>query len=165
MRCVIGYRLDSSFFRSVQNPLGCLFTVAAFSKVFLEQYANVPEPELEFLEYRIPMYAQIFGMPFCDRHPYQAWWIDVDPVFRVKHPVKRAINSLTLRLNPNPLNPAKRKISLIPIGLHLSKRSGARIFHPYEKIFPLKKRQWFGALANEFRQDLNWLAQKLIKRE
>lgn len=146
-----------------QNPLGCLFIVVAFPRTFLEQYSNVSEPELGFLEYRIPMYAQIFGTPFCENHPFQAWWVDIDPVLRVKNPLKQAINSLSLRLNPNPLNPAKREISLIPIYRHLSTQTGARIFHPYNQMFPRKKRQLFGALVNEFGQDLNWLNQKLVR--
>lgn len=148
-----------------QNPLGCLFIVVAFPRTFLAQYSNVSEPELGFLEYRIPMYAQIFGTPFCENHPFQAWWVDTDPVFRAKNPVKKAIDSLSLRLNPNPLNPAKREISLIPISRHLSTQNGARIFHPYNQIFPMKKQQFFGALVNEFKQDLDWLTQKMVRHE
>lgn len=144
-----------------QNPLGCLFIVIAFPRSFLAQYSNVEEPELGFLEYRIPIYAQIFGNPFCENHPFNAWWVDVDPIFYVKNPIKRLWNSLYLRLNPNPLNPAKREISLVPIYRHLTARVGARIFHPYEQLFPMTKQEWFGALLKEFRKDLNWLIQKL----
>lgn len=143
------------------EPLGCLFIVVCLPRAFLDQYSTVEQPELGFIEYRIPIYAQIFGSSFCENHPFQAWWVDVDPIFWVKSPIQRAINSLSLRLNPNPLNPAKREISLIPIARHLSMPGGARIFHPYENLFPLQEGQWLGALANEFRQDWNWLVQKL----
>ena len=144
-----------------QNPLGCLFIVVGFPRSFLEQYANIKEPELGFLEYRIPIYAQIFGTPFCENHSFNAWWVDVDPIFWAKNPLKRAWNSLYLRFNPNPLNPAKREISLIPIYRHLTSRMGARIFHPYEQIFPVAKQQWLGSLIKEFRNDFNWLIKKL----
>ena len=144
-----------------QNPLACLFIVIGFPRSFLEQYSYVAEPELGFLEYRIPMYAQIFGTPFCQDHPFDAWWVDVDPVFREQNPLKRAWNSVSLKLNPNPLNPAKREISLIPIYRHLSTGKGARIFHPYEQVFPLQKQQWFTALINELKRDYDWFVQKL----
>ncbi|XGV94357.1 MAG: hypothetical protein ACAF41_00370 (plasmid) [Leptolyngbya sp. BL-A-14] len=148
-----------------QNPLGCLFIVVGFPRTFLEQYSKVEEPELGFLEYRIPIYAQIFGTPFCKDHSFHAWWVDADPVFWAKNPVRRAWNSLRLRLNPNPLNPAKREISLIPIYCHLSTEMGARIFHPYEQLFPMTKQQFVGSLFNEFAKDLNWLGQKVLLSE
>ncbi|MBW4474801.1 MAG: hypothetical protein KME45_31150 [Stenomitos rutilans HA7619-LM2] len=151
-----GYRHD---------PLGCLFIVIGFPKTFLDQYSKVEEPELGFLEYRIPIYAQIFGTSFCENHPFQAWWVDVEPIFQIKNPIKRAVNALSLRLNPNPLNPAKREISLIPIAFHLSNQDGARIFHPYEHVFPLSRSQWFISLIHEFKRDLNWLAKKLTSQK
>ncbi|MBF2028652.1 MAG: hypothetical protein IGS48_18120 [Oscillatoriales cyanobacterium C42_A2020_001] len=145
------------------DPLGCLFIVVCFPKVFLEQYSAIAEPELGFIEYRIPIYAQIFGVPFCQDHGFNAWWVDVDPVFQVKNPLQRAVNSLRLKLDPNPLNPAKREISLIPIYRHLSTKIGARIFHPYEHVFPTTGSQWVRALYAELRQDLSWLTQKIAK--
>ncbi|HAX77128.1 MAG TPA: hypothetical protein DCY88_15160 [Cyanobacteria bacterium UBA11372] len=144
-----------------QEPLGCLFIVVCLPRIFLDKYSRVEQPELGFIEYRIPMYAQIFGIPFCENHPFQAWWVDVDPVFRVKNPIKRAFNAFNLRFNPNPLNPARRDISLIPIYKHLNAKTGARIFHPYQQSFPMKKRQLLKALLNELKQDFDWFAQKL----
>ncbi|MDX2230095.1 MAG: hypothetical protein NW220_10680 [Leptolyngbyaceae cyanobacterium bins.349] len=147
-----------------QDPLGCLFIVIALPRNFLKQYAQVPEPELGFLEYRIPMYAQILGTPFCTEHPYRAWWVDADPLFWAKNPLRRVINSVVLKFNPNPLNPAKREISLIAIGRHLLTHNGARIFHPYEQLFPSNQWQWLRAVATEFKRDLDWLTQKLLRR-
>jgi len=145
-----------------QDPLGCLFIVIGFPRTFLDQYSKVEEPELGFLEYRIPIYAQIFGTPLCEDHPFQAWWVDTDPVFQEKNPVRRVWNSLQLRLNPNPLNPAKREISLIPIYRHLNTEIGARIFHPYEQPFPMTKQQFISTLLNEFTNDFSWLGQKFL---
>jgi hypothetical protein len=144
-----------------QKPLGCLFIVIGFPKSFLDQYSYVEEPELGFLEYRIPIYAQLFGTSFCENHPFQAWWVDIDPAFRTKNPIKRVWNALHLKLYPNPLNPAKREISLIPIYRHINTPHGARIFHPYEKLFPTQQGQRFNALLHELHSDVMWLTQKV----
>jgi len=147
------------------EPLGCLFIVVGLPRIFLDKYSSVEQPELGFLEYRIPIYAQIFGVPFCENHPFNAWWVDVDPIFQVKNPFKRVLNAFRLKLNPNPLNPARRDISLIPIYSHLNRRTGSRIFHPYQSVFPLKKRHRQIALLNELKQDLGWLAQKITGQQ
>lgn len=147
-----------------KEPLACLFIVVCLPKAFLEKYSNVEQPELGFIEYRIPMYAQIFNTSFCNDHPYEGWWVDVDPIFKVKNPFMRLINAFSLRLNPNPLNPAKREISLIPIYYHLNHLKGARIFHPYEQIFPLARTQRLKALLNEFQRDIRWFIRKLLKK-
>lgn len=148
-----------------QEPLGCLFIVVCLPRIFLDKYSQVEQPELGFIEYRIPMYAQIFGISFCENHPFQAWWVDADPVFRVKNPIKRAFNALNFRFNPNPLNPARRDISIMAIYRHLKVKKGSRIFHPYQQSFPMKKRQWLKALVNELKQDFDWVAQKLIRQD
>jgi hypothetical protein len=144
-----------------KNPLGCLFIVVVFPRGFLDKYSRIENPELGFLEYRIPIYAQIFGMDFCKNHSFNAWWVDIDKAFLEKSPVKRAWNSLNLRLNPNPLNPAKREISLIPIFRHLNTKLGARVFHPYEQIFPATNQQCLSSILNEFEKDLNWFGKKI----
>jgi hypothetical protein len=148
-----------------QDPMGCIFIVACLPRIFLEAYAKIEQPELGFLEYRIPMYAQIFGIPFCENHPFHAWWVDGDPIFQAKNFIQRAINLFSLRLNPNPLNPTRSDISLIPIWGHLNTQAGARIFHPYQHIFPIRKQQWLGALLNEFKRDLDWLSKKLVSQK
>jgi hypothetical protein len=147
-----------------QNPIGCIFIVACLPRIFLEPYSKIEQPELGFLEYRIPMYAQIFGIPFCENHPFQAWWVDGDPIFQATNLFERAINLFHRRLNPNPLNPTRTDISLIPISRHLNTKTGARIFHPYQYVFPLKKRQWLGALLYEIKMNLEWLSQKMLDR-
>lgn len=48
-----------------QDPLGCLFIVVCLPRIFLDRYSSIEQPEREFLEYRIPMYAQVFGIPFA----------------------------------------------------------------------------------------------------
>jgi hypothetical protein len=142
--------------------MGCLFIAVCLPRTFLERYAYIEQPDLGFIEYRIPMYAQIFGIPFCEDHPFQADWgrnDPRDPMFRAKNPVKRLLNAFHLKLNPIPLNPW-RDISLIPIYRQLRKKAGFRIFHPYQRLFPTQKRQWLIALLDEFKRGLDRLVQK-----
>jgi hypothetical protein len=147
-----------------QEPMACIFIVACLPRIFLERYAAIEQPELGFVEYRIPIYAQIFDIPICEHHPFNVWWVDVEPTFHSKHPVQRAINKFKLRFNPgslhHTLDPKYSDISLIPIFKHLNLPDGDRIFHPYQSMFPLKKRQWFGALVVEFKRDLDWLTRR-----
>ncbi len=144
-----------------QDPMGCIFIVACLPRKFFESYSKIDQSELGFIEYRIPIYAQIFGIPFCENHSFDAWWVDSDPIFQASNIFQRAINLVKIRLNPNTLNPTRSDISLIPIYRHLSTKSGARIFHPYQQKFPLKKHHWPIALLNEFRRDVDWLAKKI----
>jgi hypothetical protein len=143
------------------DPLGCLFIVVCLPRAFLEKYSQVEQAELGFIEYRIPIYAQIFGIPFCEDHLFNAWWVDNDPTFWTNNPLKQAWNNLHSRFAPNPLNPAKLEISLIPIYRHLRSKTGARIFHPYERCFPITKQHWIRAVLSEFSRDFSWLVRKL----
>jgi hypothetical protein len=148
-----------------QEPMACIFIVACLPRIFLERYATIEQPELGFVEYRIPIYAQIFGIPICEQHPFNAWWIDVEPTFHSKDLVQRAMNRFTLRFNPgslhHTLDPKHSDISLIPIFKHLNMAKGDRIFHPYQSMFPLKNSQWLGALIAEFTRDLDWISRRI----
>jgi len=144
------------------SPMGCIFIVVCLPRKFLEVYSQIDQPELGFLEYRIPMYAQIFGIPFCENHSYNAWWIDVDPLFQSTNIFQRAINLIHIRLNPNILNPTGKDVSLIQIFKHLNTKKGSRIFHPYQHIFPIKRKMWLWALISSFQRDLNWAFRKIL---
>ena len=106
------------------EPLCCEFIVACLSKKFLDKYAQIPDAELGFLEYKLPIYAQIFGIPFCTAHPYNPWWAD-DPATR------------SLPLRAKILNADVYEVSLRMVFSHLLSSSGARIFHPYFRTYPL----------------------------
>jgi hypothetical protein len=143
-----------------QEPMACIFIVVCLPRFFLERYAYVEQSELGFLEYRIPIYAQIFDIPFCENHPFQTYWGKSDLnnlIFRTKNPLKRILNALEMKLNPIPLSPSRRDISLIPIYRHLNHKEGSRIFHPYRQLFPKRKRHLPAALLKEFSKDLDWL--------
>jgi hypothetical protein len=47
----------------VQDPLCCQFIGLVAPRTFMASYADIDEPELGFLEYKIPVYAQVFGIP------------------------------------------------------------------------------------------------------
>ncbi|MBE9167391.1 hypothetical protein IQ238_07575 [Pleurocapsales cyanobacterium LEGE 06147] len=108
-----------------QEPFACLFIVVCFPRSFLEKYSRIEQPELGFLEYRVPIYAQIFGTPFCVARAFQISWFD----------------DSTTSKNRETLNAKRCDISLITILKHLIDSKGARVFHPYRKIFPLNMSQ------------------------
>lgn len=106
------------------EPLCSEFIVACLPRDFLFRYADIPNPELGFLEYKIPIYAQIFGIPLCIKHPHQPWWGD-DPSTRKATLFARALNSET------------HNIPLRVIDAHRIWPGGRRIFHPVFDPYPL----------------------------
>lgn len=118
------------------EPL-CGYTFGScLPRTFLEKYATIASPDLGYLEYKVPMYAQIFGTPFCTAHSVPVWWDK--PIF-AWHPRRR--------WNPFPpfwmippaeraLNAAKREIPVAEIQRQLRLPNGARLFHPVYGIVP-----------------------------
>jgi hypothetical protein len=104
--------------------LCCLFLVVGLPKNFLEKYSEIEPQEVGFLEYKIPTYAQIFGVPFC-KHPYNYCWSDYADYKYTLSPWPFQIGLSPLVILKNLLNP-----------------SGDRIFHPYLRRFPLKPWEW-----------------------
>lgn len=106
-----------------QEPLCCQFIVACLPRDFLERYINITTPELGFIEYRLPVYAQIFGTPFCKSEKIKCWW-GTDLSMQNVPTHERVINAVGLQ------QPIKT------IFAHLARPDGARIFHPFNHIFP-----------------------------
>jgi hypothetical protein len=113
-----------------KRPLCCLFVVVCLSRHFLDQYSRVEQPELGFLEYRVPIYGQIFGIPFCTDHPFEPWWDDIEPFEK-----------------GSPLMAWKRQVYGGTILGHLLNPWGARVFHPYRALAPIGIKQWASCLA------------------
>jgi hypothetical protein len=111
------------------DPLCCLAIVLAFPRAFLERYAEIERPELGFLEYRLPIYAQAFGTPLCRDHPFRPWWGAVEPF--------RPFSAL--RALP-------REIWAPTIAWNLLRPTGARVFHPYWHRAPRGALGWTAAL-------------------
>jgi hypothetical protein len=103
------------------DPLCCLFITAALPRKFLEQYKTIPKPDLGFLEYKIPIYAQAWGFDFCRQHPFQPAWLGETRFWRLQqhwrsiHAQKQPVSRASLMLNM---------------------MFGKRVFHPYVDDYP-----------------------------
>lgn len=92
----------------------CLFVLEVIPKKFFDKYINVEDKELGMLEYKIPIYAEIFGINVVTRKLEAHWWDDV---------------------NKYPLNAEPTEIKTEYIKNELRKKKGWRVFHPYFKIW------------------------------
>jgi hypothetical protein len=95
--------------------LCCLFIFQIFPRIFFEKYLAVKDKEIGMLEYKIPMYAKIFGIPFFEKD-LGAWRFETE----------RARNE-------TPLKACTTEIKKSFIESELKKENGFRIFHPYFK--------------------------------
>lgn len=103
------------------SPMCAIFIVVALPRIFLEAYSQVADPELGFIEYRVPIYSQIFGIGVDAYHPP-----------RVNVPAK--LQRVLTAANP--------PVRLGTILCHWLLPGGARVFHPYNGLIPLGWRQW-----------------------
>ena len=94
----------------------CLFILQVFPRVFFERYLKVGNRNVGMLEYKVPTYAEIFGVPVFRKDLGVAW--DEGRKNR-------------------PLNAIPREISSAYIRAQLRKRGGWRIFHPYYRGWKL----------------------------
>lgn len=97
----------------------CQFITAALPRTFLDSYAQIPEPELGFLEYKLPAYANLFGTPIREL-----------PHLRVTWPGEWH------RAGRVTLTAAKREIRDMDIIVERLTPGGARLFHPVSRPFP-----------------------------
>jgi hypothetical protein len=99
------------------KPLCCVFILEVFPRIFFAKYLSVKDKEIGMLEYKIPIYATIFSVPFYKRDLGVCWYEDIN----------------TLPMNARPI-----EISLKYIRSQLKNRNGWRIFHPYLGKWPPK---------------------------
>lgn len=123
------------------EPLCGEFIVVCLPRAFLARYVDIPQPELGFLEYKMPIYAQIFGIPFCTDHPYAPWWGD-DPATRDAPLLARALNS------------ESQDVPLRSVCTHLAWPWGRRIFHPVFRDYPLSPWRRALRLRDELRDEV-----------
>jgi len=97
-----------------KQPLCCLFVFQIFPRKFLEQYSKVEDRALGMLEYKVPVYAQIFEAPMYEKD-LGVWWFDDSQKW--------------------PMNALPEVIEKEYIQDELSKPNGWRMFHPYYKIW------------------------------
>jgi hypothetical protein len=107
----------------VEYPLCCQFIGLVAPRTFMAHYAGIDEPELGFLEYKIPVYAQVFGTPLVPDTCFRPWWPE-EPA------TARAGRAETLVH-------AWRTPVRLPVMLVESVRPhGRRLFHPYHGVYP-----------------------------
>lgn len=103
-------------------PLCCQFIFEVFPRQFFDKYATVLDKELGMLEYKIPTYADVFKIPFYKKDIGVAW------------------EDLEEDFHNAPMNSSPRgELSESYIRKELKKPDGWRMFHPYSKLWPLKK--------------------------
>jgi hypothetical protein len=105
-------------------PLCFLFVVACLPRIFLKQYTAIDRRDLGFLEYRMPIYAQIFRTTFCAAGSFRPWWA-ADP----------ATSNIPQR--ERVLNPGMELVETKTILSELRRPDGARLFHPFREVFPV----------------------------
>lgn len=89
----------------------CLFIFQIFPRIFFEKFSTIEDREVGMLEYKIPMYAKIFGISFFEKD-LGVWWFESEGTAM-------------------PLNATPRKIEKSFIEAELAKKDGYRMFHPY----------------------------------
>jgi len=106
------------------TPWCCQFIVVCLPRIFLEKFAAAAPPETGFVEYRVPTYAALLGVPFYSDTAFDTVWPG-DP-----EPGPGEIDAARF------LNPGIREIPLRRIAVQLVRGDGRRIFHPVERTWP-----------------------------
>jgi hypothetical protein len=113
-----------------EELLCCSFPAGALPRNFLERYVKIPQPDIGFLEYKMPLYAQLWGIEFWRDHPFQLFWRDryggkpLQRYMKTFHAEKQQVRTLAVLWN-----------ALLP--------GGKRVFHPYNKQLPFVLRTLF----------------------
>jgi hypothetical protein len=107
----------------VDDPLCCQFIGLVAPRTFMASYAGIDVPELGFLEYKIPVYSQVFGIPLVPDTCFRPWW-----------PEEPATAHAT---RAQSLVHAWRTPVRLPVMMVEAKRPhGRRLFHPYHGVYP-----------------------------
>jgi len=119
---------------AVQDPQCCQFIALVVPRSFLVQYGEIAEPEIGFLEYKVPVYAQVFGIPLVPDTCFRPWWPE-DPATTGAGRTAALMHAWS--------SPVR-----LPVMLYEAHRPGGRrAFHPYQGIYPhdwASLSEWFG---------------------
>jgi hypothetical protein len=106
------------------SPWCCQFIVVCLPRLFLEGFAEACPSEEGFVEYRVPTYASILGIPFHTEPVFDTVWPgEPDPAPRLASQVPF-------------LNPGIAEVPLRTVFIEAMKPGGQRIFHPVERTWP-----------------------------
>src|SRR5579872_4826729 len=108
---------------AVPDPLCCQFIAMVLPREFLANYSVIDEPELGFLEYKVPIYAQAFGVDLVPDTCFHPWW----PEEPRKGPPKRTACLMHAWRTP---------VKLPVMAYEAMRPGGRRVFHPYHGIYP-----------------------------
>ncbi len=109
------------------GPLyACLFIIVCLPKSFMAQYAKIGNPELGFLEYKMPTMAKLLNFSVFESSQIEPWWAK-DP------------STWNLPANKKVLNAVASQISTRLVRDELDNPNGRRLFHPYFEPFYNKK--------------------------
>ncbi len=103
-------RLVKNKYNYTSKPLCSLFILQVFPRIFFDMYSKIDDREIGMLEYKTPIYAKIFKIPFYKKD-FGVCWFGKSSLY--------------------PLNAIPKKINKAYIIKELNKKSGWRIFHPY----------------------------------
>ncbi|MGH9028696.1 MAG: hypothetical protein ACRDV4_03685 [Acidimicrobiales bacterium] len=107
----------------IDDPMCCQFIALVIPRAFLESYERIDEPELGFLEYKVPMYAQAFGIELVPDTCFRPWWPEEPATSGAKR--------------TDTLVHAWRTPVHLPVILYERFRpSGRRAYHPYHGVYP-----------------------------
>ena len=101
-----------------------MFVIACLPRRLLAAYADLADPELGYLEYRLPTLAAAIGLRLVDDERFAAW-----------RPADTGAGRPTRRQRF--LNGSRRPIVLTTVLVELARSGGVALFHPYHGLFPL----------------------------
>jgi hypothetical protein len=104
------------------EPMSCLFIVAGLPRRLLEAYGELEEPEVGYVEYRLPTLAAAQGLRLIEDERFAAW-----------QPATGGTATRRQRL----VNASRRPVLLPTVLLERLRTDGARVFHPYHGLFPM----------------------------
>jgi hypothetical protein len=119
------------------EPMSCVFVIACLPRRLFEAYAELPEPETGYVEYRLPTLAAAVGLRLVDDERFAAWRPADDPGGA---PTRRQ----------RYLSGMRRPIRFPTVLRERLRPDGARVFHPYHGLYPIDVRwavraPWWGA--------------------
>ena len=122
----------ASRYGPVEDPMCCQSIGLVVPRRFFERYREIDEPELGFLEYKVPIYAQVFGMHLLPDTQFRPFWPE-DPAMGATRR-ERLVHAWA--------SPVR-----LPVVLSEAWRPGGRrVFHPYHGIYPHDLRSLADAL-------------------
>jgi hypothetical protein len=104
------------------EPMSCVFIVAGLPRALLAAYGELDEPDLGYVEYRLPTLAAARGLRLIEDDRFAAW-----------RPATGDAATRRQRL----VNGSRRSVLLPTVLLERARTDGARVFHPYHGLFPM----------------------------